>query len=47
LDFERGIFLVDGQRVNSFDELVRLASQDKYKNDEFIELVAIFLIAGG
>lgn len=36
LDFEKGIFLVEGQGVHSYDELVRIATQDKYKNKEFI-----------
>jgi hypothetical protein len=41
------MILVDGQRLRSYDELVRLAAQEKYQNQEFIEVVAILLIAGG
>jgi hypothetical protein len=47
LNFDRGIILVEGQRVYSYDELVQLASQDKYKNKEFIEVVGILPISGG
>jgi hypothetical protein len=41
------MFLVDGERVNSFDELASLASQDKYKNKEYVEVIALLFIAGG
>jgi hypothetical protein len=47
LNFDSGMILVDGQRLRSYDELVRLAAQEKYQNQEFIEVVAILLIAGG
>jgi hypothetical protein len=38
LNFERGVIAVDGQRVPSYDELVKMTSQDKYKNKEYIEV---------
>jgi hypothetical protein len=41
LNFDRGIILVEGQRVYSYDE------QEKYKNKEFIEVVGILPISGG
>jgi hypothetical protein len=47
LNFRRGMILVDGQRVKSYAELVRLVSQDKYKNKEFVEVDVILLVAGG
>ena len=47
LNFERGVVAVDGQRVPSYVELVRLASQDKYKNKEYIEVVVALFAAGG
>ena len=46
LNFDAGIFLVEGQRVHSYDELVQLATQDKYKNKEFLE-IELLLIEGG
>jgi len=55
--FEQGIDLpftdahifVEGYRVNSYDELVQIASQDTYKDNEFLEVVvlSIGIIAGG
>jgi hypothetical protein len=47
LNFDKGMILVDGQRVKSYEDLVRLAKQDKYKNKEFIEVDVILLVAGG
>jgi hypothetical protein len=47
LNFKRGIILVEGQRVESYDGLVRLASQDKYKNKELLEVDVVLTIAGG
>jgi hypothetical protein len=47
LDFEHGIFLVDGKRINSYEELAALASQERYANQEFIELVLLPPISGG
>ncbi len=41
------IIVVEGQVVNSYDELVRLASNDKYKDQEFLEVVLMPFIAGG
>ena len=39
--------MVEGQRVLSYDELVSLVSQDKYRNKESIEVVLLPTIAGG
>ena len=39
--------LVDGQRVNSYEELLQLTSQDSYKNRELIEATALMQISGG
>jgi hypothetical protein len=47
LNFERGVIAVDGQRVPSYDELVKIASQDKYKNIEYIEVVVALFATGG
>ena len=42
------VVMVEGQVVNSYDELVQLAAQDKYKDREFLEVVLIVdLVAGG
>ena len=56
LDIEQARYLVhanahvvvEGQRINSYDELVQLASQDGYKNREFLEVVLLPIeVAGG
>jgi hypothetical protein len=47
LDFGQGVFLVEGQGVHSYDELVRVATQDKYKDAEFIVVELLQPIVGG
>lgn len=47
LNFNEGVFLVEGQGVNSYDELVRIVTRDKYKNKEFIEVELLNLVWGG
>jgi hypothetical protein len=47
LNFNDGIVLLDGVRVHSYYELVQLASSDKYKNLELIEIVLLPAITGG
>ena len=41
------IVLVEGQVVNSQEELIELASQDQYKDKEFLEVVLLPFIIGG
>ena len=47
LDFGNQIIVLDGKDVRSYDELVKIVLQEKYKNQEFIEVVQIPAIAGG
>jgi len=47
LNFDDGVLLVEGQTVHSYDELVQLATQDNYKNKEFLEVVLLQVIDGG
>lgn len=47
LNFNEGIFTVDGRGIQSCEELVIIAAQDKYKNQEFIEVVLLQPIDGG
>jgi len=47
LNFERGTILVDGQRINSFDELVQLSARPEYRDRDVIEVVGVLPIAGG
>ncbi len=39
--------LVEGQAVNSYEELVQLATQDCYKDKELLELAVIMPMGGG
>lgn len=41
LNFDSGTFLVEGQYVKSFDDLVQLTTQHKYKNREYIEVAVV------
>lgn len=47
LDFSDGVIMVEGQTVHSYDELVDLAIQDKYKDKEYLEVVLVQVIVGG
>jgi len=41
------VVLVDGQVVNSYEELTQVVTQERYKDKEFLEVVLLPLIAGG
>ena len=47
LDFEGRMVMVDGQRVQSYQELAGLASQEKYLSQEFLEVIQLPAIVGG
>jgi hypothetical protein len=47
MDFSEGVFLVEGQGVASFDDLVKIATQEKYKNREFLEVQWLQVVGGG
>ena len=47
LDFANQIIVVDGQHVRSYDELIKIASQEKYRNQELIEVVQVPAVTGG
>ena len=47
MNFGGGIILVDGQRVQSYDELVKIVKQDKYRDKEFIEVHLVLTFSGG
>jgi hypothetical protein len=46
-NFSEGFFLVEGQGVQSFDDLVNIANQDKYSNSPFLEVAWLQPIGGG
>ena len=39
--------VVDAQEVRSYEELVKIVGQEKYRNQEFVEIVQIPAIMGG
>lgn len=48
LDYESNtIVLVEGHIVNSHEKLIQVATQDRYKDKEFLEVVLLSIIAGG
>ena len=47
LVFTDRIVVVNGQDVHSYEELVKVVSQEKYKDQEFIEVVQIPAVQGG
>jgi len=47
LDFADRIVVVDGQEIRSYDELVKIVEQEKYRDQEIIEIVQIPAMTGG
>ena len=47
LDFESQIIVIDGQHIRSYEELANIVSQEKYRDQEFIEAVQIPATTGG
>ena len=41
------VVVVDGQKLQNYNDLIQLAARDKYKNKEYIEAVLLSLVAGG
>jgi len=41
LPFLDGLIFAEGNKINSYEELVQLAAQDNYKDREFIEVVVL------
>ncbi|HTY61204.1 MAG TPA: hypothetical protein VMG30_03000 [Acidobacteriota bacterium] len=47
IDFSSQIIVIDGHQIRSYDELAKIASQEKYSNQEFIEVVQVPAVTGG
>ena len=47
LDFANRIIVLDGKNIRSYNELVKITSQEKYRNQEFIEVVQVPAVTGG
>jgi hypothetical protein len=41
------MIMVAGQKIASYDSLVKLISQDRYKDKQYVEVVLLPAIAGG
>ena len=47
LDFANQVIVIDAQQIRSYEELAKIASQEKYKNEEYIEVVQVPAVTGG
>jgi hypothetical protein len=47
LNFNGAIVLVDGRRVNSYDELVQIANEEINNNRQPIDVVILPAVTGG
>jgi hypothetical protein len=47
LNFSEGVFMVDGQWIHSYNEIVSLARQERFKDREFIEVEWLQVMGGG
>ena len=47
INFEGGTFFVDSHLVKSYNDLVQLVGREKYRDREFLEVVALLFMAGG
>jgi hypothetical protein len=47
MDFSEGVFLVEGQGVTSYNDLVQIFNREKYKNKEFLEVQWLQVVGGG
>jgi ATP:corrinoid adenosyltransferase len=47
LPFDEVIVFTGRQRINSFEELFRLASEERNRHEEFLELTLMTLAFGG
>ena len=47
LNFSEGVFVVDGQWIHSYNEIINLARQDRFKDREFIEVEWLHVMGGG
>jgi hypothetical protein len=47
LNFSEGVFIVDGQWIHSYNEIVSLARQERFKDREFIEVEWLQVMGGG
>jgi len=44
---EELIIVAEGKQINSYDDLLKLALQEQYRNKKYIEVVFLPMIVGG
>jgi hypothetical protein len=47
LNFDDSLVIIDGRQARSFDELVQIVTQEKYKDEELIEVIVLPAVEGG
>jgi hypothetical protein len=47
LNFNEGVFMVEGQGLQSYEDLIRIASQEKYRDKEYIVVEWLQIVGGG
>ena len=47
LNFSEGVFIVDGQWIHSYNEIVSLAREERFRDREFIEVEWLQVMGGG
>ena len=45
--FSGNIVVVEGQVINSYDELAQLAAQERYRDRELLEVLTVVAVGGG
>jgi hypothetical protein len=47
LNFDDSLVIIDGRQVRSFDELAQIVTQEKYQDNESVEVVLLPAVEGG
>ena len=47
LSFDSQIIVIDGLNIHSYEELVKTVSQERYRDQDLIEVVQIPAVTGG
>jgi hypothetical protein len=44
---EELVIVAEGKQINSYDDLLKLAQQEQYRNKEYLEVIFLPMIVGG
>jgi hypothetical protein len=44
---EELLIVAEGKQINSYDELLKLAQQEQFRNREYLEVIFLPMIVGG